>query len=157
MSQDGKLLAAADRDGRVYLWDADTGKRRLMTAAGYGKRLAISPDGQWLASGEDGAFALRDLRNVEVPRTPLGDTPRVFAFAPDSKAIAVGYANHDEVILLDLKAGKQARQFAGLDAKIDFSALAFSPDGAVLSRGRRSDRCHGQGVRACHHLGYRQR
>src|SRR3954452_13876783 len=62
MSSDGKLLAAADRVGRVYLWEADTGKQRFVTEPGAGKRVVISPDGQWLAMGEEGAFEIRNLR-----------------------------------------------------------------------------------------------
>src|SRR5688572_26374748 len=59
LSHDGKLLAAADREGRVYLWDAETGKERFVTAPDTGKRVVISPDGQWLALGEDAPFEVR--------------------------------------------------------------------------------------------------
>src|SRR5688572_22365417 len=41
MAQDGKLLAAADREGRVYLWEIPTGKQRFVTAINSGKRVAI--------------------------------------------------------------------------------------------------------------------
>src|SRR4051812_32633338 len=34
MSADGKFLAAADREGRGYVWDASSGKERLRTNAG---------------------------------------------------------------------------------------------------------------------------
>src|ERR1051325_3343246 len=53
MSQDSKHLAAADRDGRVYLWDLASGKQRFVTSPNSGKRVAISPDNQWLAFGQD--------------------------------------------------------------------------------------------------------
>src|SRR5271169_5744855 len=56
MSRDGKLLAAADREGRVYLWETATGKERLRTSPDSGKRVALSPDGNGLALGDDAPF-----------------------------------------------------------------------------------------------------
>jgi WD40 repeat protein len=133
LSQDRKLLAAADRAGRVYLWDADTGKQRFVTAADAGKRVAISPDGQWLALGEDGPFEVRNLHKNEALRVPLGNTPRVFAFTPNSKAIAVTARDEADVVLYDIDSGKEARRFGGLTETVEFSTIAFSPDGKYLA------------------------
>jgi WD40 repeat protein len=58
-SPKGKILAAASRDGKVCLWDADTGKERLYIVAHPGAVdaefttspfLVFSPDGKLLAS-----------------------------------------------------------------------------------------------------------
>ena len=114
LSHDAKLLAAADRAGRVYLWDADTGKQRFVTAVNTGKRVAISPDGQWLALGEDGPFEVRNLKKTEAPRLALGNAPRVFAFTPDSKAIALVALEESDLVLYDIQTGKEARRFGGL-------------------------------------------
>src|SRR6516162_1418783 len=133
LSHDGKLLAAADRDGRVYLWDADTGKQRLLTSAGSGKRVAISPDAQWLALGEDAPFEVRNLRKNEAPRLPIGNAPRVFTFSPDSKAIAVAATEEADLILYDLAENKESRRYSGLEQNIIISSIAFSPDGKYLA------------------------
>src|SRR5689334_11147818 len=87
LSHDGKLLAAADREGRVYLWDAETGKERFVTGTDSGKRVVISPNGQWLALGEDAPFEVRNLKKDGPALLPIGNAPRLFVFTPDSKAI----------------------------------------------------------------------
>jgi WD40 repeat protein len=133
LSSDAKLLAAADRAGHVYLWDADTGRERFVTAADAGKRVAISPDGQWLALGEDGPFELRNLKKKEAARLQLGNGPRVFAFTPDSKGIALSAMDETDVVLYDIQIGKEVRRFGGLADSIDFTTIALSPDGKYIA------------------------
>ena len=130
LSQDGKLLAAADREGRVYLWETDTGKRRLATAADTGKRVAISPDGQWLALGDGAPFEIRNLKKDGPPRLPIGNV-RAFAFTPDSKAVVVLPAEGDDLILYEIENGKEVRSYVGLQGTI--AAIAFSPDGKLFA------------------------
>ncbi|MSQ93431.1 MAG: DUF1513 domain-containing protein [Gemmataceae bacterium] len=134
LSHDGKLLAAVDRDGRVYLWDADTGKERMVTVGESGKRVAISPDGHWLAFGEDAPFEVHNLRKKESPRLPIGNAPRVFAFSPDSKSIAIAMTEEADIVLYEIEGGKELRRYAGLVGTA--SALAFSPDGKLLASGK---------------------
>ena len=98
--------------------DADTGKQHFVTASGAGKRVAISPDGQWLALGEDGPFEVRNLRKKEAPRLTLGSAPRVFAFTPDSKAIALSGLEENELVLYDIQSGKESR--SANDARMGF-------------------------------------
>src|SRR5439155_851214 len=106
---------------------------RFVTAADAGKRIAISPDGQWLALGEDGPFEIRNLKKKETPRLQLGNGPRVFAFTPDSKGIVLSATDETDLILYDIEAGKEVRRFGGLADSIDFSTIALSPDGKYLA------------------------
>ena len=131
LSPDGKLLAAADREGRVYLWDAGTGKERFVTSADTGKRVEISPDGQWLALGEDAPFEVRNLKKPGPALLPIGNAPRVFIFTPDSKAIAMSLAEEADIIVYEIESGKELRRFAGLEGVV--GALAFSPDGKLFA------------------------
>ena len=53
LASDGRTLASTDKDGRVVLWDMDTGQplhAPLLRHAGPGLALAWSPDGERLAT-----------------------------------------------------------------------------------------------------------
>ncbi len=128
---DGSLLAAADRHGCVYVWETANGKTRIATEPGVGKRVAISPDGHWLAYGDDGPFEIRNLRKDEPPRLPLGPGTRAFAFSPDSKQIAVATADELAIAIYDIETGKRQRLYEGFEG--DPVAFAFSPDGKRLA------------------------
>ena len=130
-SHDGKLVAAVDREGRVYLWDADTGKQRLLTGPDTAKRVVISPDGQWLAFGEDAPFELRNLKKDAPNRLPIGNGPRLFAFTPDSKAIALTLMEETDIVVHDIASGNEVRRYRGLDGVA--GAIAFSPDGKLFA------------------------
>lgn len=130
-SADGTLLAAADRHGCVYLWETSTGKTRIATEPGVGKRVALSHDGHWLAYGDDGPFEVRNLRKDEPPRLQLGMGPRAFQFSPDSKQIAIASTEQTEIAFCDVETGKEQRRYAGFEG--DAVAFAFSPDGKRLA------------------------
>jgi WD40 repeat protein len=133
ISADAKLMAAADRAGRVYLWEADTGKARIVSDAGAGKRVAISPDGQWLALGEDGPFEIRNLKKTEPPRLQIGTSPRAFAFTPDSKGIVLFTTDDAELLHYDIDKGKIIRRLGGLSDGIDITTIAVSGDGKFVA------------------------
>jgi WD40 repeat protein len=131
LSHDGKLLAAVDREGRVYLWETDGGKQGFVTRPDSGKRVVISPDGQWLALGEDAPFEVRNLKKDMAPRLPIGNGPRVFAFTPESTAIAMSMMDEADIVVFDIESGKELRRFAGLEGMV--GAIAFSPDGKRIA------------------------
>jgi Protein kinase domain/WD domain, G-beta repeat len=99
-SPDGQLLAAADLNGRTYLWDLATGPRvaTLPDPADMGvDAVAFSPDGLLLAAADwDGSTFLWDtathshIATFTDPRN--GDVYSV-AFSPDGQQLAVADKN----------------------------------------------------------------
>ncbi len=95
ISPDGRQLATASYDGRVRIWDRQSGQERHCFWK-HRKRviaLAYSPDGKTLASGgEEGKVMLWDTTGGEDLMT-LDDhsgTIITLAFSPDGKILAAG-------------------------------------------------------------------
>ncbi|HEV7238718.1 MAG TPA: serine/threonine-protein kinase [Thermoanaerobaculia bacterium] len=135
-SRDGRLFAAATPAGWVLLWDVERRRmREQQQISGALIAIAFSPDGKWLATGEDEGvvrlWSVRPLRNVAI----LGrHTARVksVAFSPDGETVAS--AGDDRMIALwDVKRRK-LRATVGTHASPVYS-VAFSPDGRRLVSG----------------------
>lgn len=132
-SQDGTILAAAERNGKIHLWDTKTSSQRgTLTGHGddRGKRigaLAFSPDGKILASGgQDNIVLLWDTQKHTKIGTLKAHTGWVtaIAFSEDGKTLASGDANK-EIILWDLDTGKQRTNIT--THKSTINTLAFAP------------------------------
>ncbi len=98
--------------------------------------LALSPNGQWLASGSfDKTVRLWDLASGQLIKTfagPAGHQNQVLSvqFSPDQRILAS--SGSDNVIKFwDVPVQGALRQFAGHEAEIQ--AVAVSPDGARLA------------------------
>jgi WD40 repeat protein/serine/threonine protein kinase/tetratricopeptide (TPR) repeat protein len=130
---DGKTLAVGNREGRVELWDATTGKLR---ASQQGHRsgvhsMAFAPDSKTVAScGKDRTVKLWDVATWQERATLAHRSPVLtLAFAPDSKTLASG--SYDSTIALwDIKTKAEPAtvlQHAGVVCDI-----AFARDGKTL-------------------------
>jgi WD40 repeat protein len=117
-SADGKLVAAASKDGKICIWDTGTGKDRLYIVAHPGQAsaafvaspcLAFSPDGKTLASAStDHTIRLWDVTTArETGQFRAADSAfSSIAFAPDGKTLISGSADTG-VIVWDVSAAGQ--------------------------------------------------
>ena len=144
-SADGTVFVCNERDKKLGLWDARTGRRRLQVPlaleVNHWDPIALSADQRLLAVADrDGHLHLHDpATGKESRRIPWdGDQPfsgyRAPAFSPDGKLLAAFTNNGLRV--WDTATGELRREFA--DCR---GPTAFSADGKLLACGDR------QGIR----------
>ena len=152
---DTSTLALGHYNGKISLWDSDTGKR-LDVLGGHSRfylneflsnlfkknnrhkyqgiqALAFSTDGKMLAtSGVDNLVKLWDVASRKKLRTLIGHTGWVtaLAFSTEDSTVASGdiYGN---IKLWDVSAGSEQVSFHGHRSNV--SVLAFSPDRQTLA------------------------
>jgi WD40 repeat protein len=132
-----KLLAAADQQGVVHVWDTSTGKKRCaLQPKGIRVRgLALSPDGRLLATlasdTRTKTVQLWDVTTGKATHTLPADQPDLdaVAFTPDGKTLAtLGWR---EVRFWDAGSGRQQGRARGMPSFFS-TVVAFSPDSKTL-------------------------
>jgi WD40 repeat protein len=150
-SQDGNLFAAAMVNGQIIVWDAQTGKRRrdFRVPDAVPSRLAITPDGHWLAASFRSRLQpiRRGVRlsdqvivwNVatgEVRRRWTGrdvDSVTSVELSADGQKLVTGTA-HLKFDLWDIGTGQRLPLLSERSEVTDWSAVAaLSPDGTVAA------------------------
>jgi WD40 repeat protein len=140
-SLDGTKAAAGGAGGDLWMWEPDTGRRRL-TLRGHTSDvqcLAFAPDGHLLASGgNDATVRLWDTatgRQRALMYSRRRHEPiQCLAFAPDGKTIATGSPFAAEIRLWDPSTGRERGSLVG-HASDGVAALAYSSDGRILASG----------------------
>ena len=144
-SPNGKLLASADSDGTIRLWDAPvTGQPGRLLHATTGRyagvlSVAFSPNSQILASADaDGTVRLWKSATGQPVRvlhaSPPGLYPSVVevAFSPDGRLLA-SVGPYGTVRLWNLATGQSVHvMHMPTNNGVD-SSVAFSPDGRLLA------------------------
>ena len=112
-SPNGRTIATASREGSIYLWEISTGRPRWIAKnVGYTTSLTFSPDGRFLALGNNGFYHQRD---------------------EDGKLLHPDWSTNTCIRLLDVNDGKVIYTFDGHLGGV--TSLAFSPDGKTLASG----------------------
>ena len=129
---DGKRLASGGKDRAVVVWDLTTGKEVYRVDHGGRVRcVAVSPDGQTLASTGDGGVKLWDAANGnEKGELPGVDYCVPIAFSPDGSTAATEFQS-SRIRLWDMATLKPTLTL--IDKPHARRDLAFSPDGKVLA------------------------
>ncbi len=144
-SSDGRYLASCACDEKpsgkpfeIKVWDAATGER-LAEMRGVGQLLTMlfSPDGRWLAVGNDNLLRVFDWaanRDVIPPLAAHKSKVTAIAFHPDGSRVASAAMNDPEILIWDCSAWGSPRKanqkpIQRLPAPTQLCDLAFSPDG----------------------------
>ena len=148
-SPDGKVIAAGDEVGQVWLWEVETGKIVTSLQCGYFVRsMTYSPDGKLIAVADsgtakesDGTLTLWDTttgKKAAALEGPL-DALSAVAFSPDGKLlVACGTADNRSmtplVALWDVASGK--RKWTECFDEVWLNGVAFTNDGkSVITAG----------------------
>jgi len=127
-------VVTAVNDTFVYVWNGLTGQLiNTFDHSVYLWNVAISPDGNLIASGDDeGDIKLWDLRTGTKIYTLTHHSGSIWclAFSPDSKVLASGTLD-DNIKFWDLMEGNEIENL--INTKVN--SLAFSPDGKLLAIG----------------------
>lgn len=148
-SPDGKTIAGGstgERDGeqifgaQIIMWDTATGKpKHTLTAQGQVNSLAISSDGNILASGEGWPGYVVQLWDVDIGkklRTLTGHTNWInsVTFGPDKNTL-ISSSYDGSIRVWNNDTGKQKRVLVEKGHGRVIDATAFSPDGSLITTG----------------------
>ncbi len=139
-SRDGAWLAAADKQGRVFLYDGQAGS--FLAAFAPHKQAVVFvqflPTGELLTASADGAVAVsRPLPQWQLVRRLQGLVDRVLAldFSPDGKLLAAGAgepSRSGQLRIYNVETGDVVLDLPEAHTDSIF-AVAFSPQGDMIA------------------------
>ncbi|MBD2310313.1 WD40 repeat domain-containing protein [Desertifilum sp. FACHB-1129] len=135
ISPDGERLISSG--GGIKVWDLKTGEclRTLSPQSSVIQPIALSPDGQMLASGDrQGKISLWNLPKGELLQVFLSHSGSVeaLAFSPDRQTLVSG-AEDTQIRVWNLQSGTVMRTLSGHSSPV--TSLSFSLGGQTLVSG----------------------
>lgn len=131
---DGGLVAAADNDGNIWIWNARDGVEAAVLTGHLRSVncITFSRDNYLLAScSRDYTVCLWDLEQGQQPiwSREFDHMAECVAISPDSKLAALATKGVD-ILLLDIASGETVRVLQGHSVTV--RGVAFTPDGSTL-------------------------
>jgi WD40 repeat protein len=128
----GSVFASTDVEGRVRLWDAESGKLLREFRKGTGTTIAFSPDSKHLATtGHHGprleVWSLSDGQQLPFDNGSLGPV----TYAPDGKSIIC--CDGIDVVRVAADTGKEIKRYKGFTKGA--TSVAMSHDGKWVAAG----------------------
>lgn len=143
-SPDGHTIASLEKNGRIKLWDRETGSlRRTLGVSSQGTNgelaagvyaLAYSPDGSRLAGpGPKNSLVLYDAASGKIALRLEGDPGAVqgLTWSPDGQTLVAAVSAHG-MRVWETREGRLTRPFLGRHGG-PVASVAFSPDGLTVA------------------------
>jgi WD40 repeat protein len=136
---DGSRVVTHGHDHKIKFWDPGTGaeRRDLKGGASHSRPLvAFSPDGKFVAVGDEGDVKIVERDSAEELRVLKGDPNGMncLTFSPDGRLVAAG--GSDQVVRVWAVADGEL--LATLSGHLNWvNVVQFSPDGQLLAAGSR--------------------
>jgi WD40 repeat protein/class 3 adenylate cyclase len=135
-SEDGSMLATTGDDGRLRVWETESGRRLgdFGGASDFALGGSFSPDGSQVA----GAWLQEDIvrvwdvatghlvRAIDTPGAPIATS-----FSPDGTRLAIGAADDPLGVVVDLRTGRRLLVLEGHEGGLN--DIAYSPDGRWIA------------------------
>ena len=133
---DGQTLVSQNGHKNIHVWDVVSGKVKSRIKTPSSLTMALSPDGNTIASGGFKGLHLWDVATGEQIAVLGGQTDslRSIAFSPDGNTIASG--EYDNLFLWDVESGERIKSITGHTDGM--SGVTFTPDGNTLVSTSRS-------------------
>ena len=137
-SPDSRLLCSVGNDGKILLWDSQTGQllESFRGIEGYSFAISFSPNGAVLATGHrDGNCRLWDVRTGQLMRILVGHKASIRGVAFDCVGGRVATSSEDNTVKVwNATTGQESFTLYGHSGIVD--AVGFNPDGSrIVSAG----------------------